>query len=84
MPVDCWIYCPKYFDIINYVIFCWMICCFMWLATLQFETQAAEVHLNGYNNIGEVYRPIFGKKSCFMDPLVPGHKTKFLIVYPMI
>ena len=30
-------YCRKQFDVFNYVAFCWMTCCFMRLARLQFE-----------------------------------------------
>ena len=32
------IYCRKHFDFINYATFRWMMCGFMGLATLQFET----------------------------------------------
>ena len=43
------IYCQKYFDVINYVTYCWMMCSFMWLSSLQFETKLQICIIMGIN-----------------------------------
>ena len=74
------IYCRKHFDVINYVIYCFMTCGFMRLATLQFELKLLKfIRIQNFH-LG-VYHLIYVRKSRFMSPLARLCKTKFMTVY---
>ena len=53
------IYCWKQFDVINYVTFCWMTCCFMRLATRQFERKLQKCITILKFSFGDVYFRIY-------------------------
>ena len=60
----------------------------MWLATLQFETRLQKCIRMGITifkiSFGELYRLLYGRKSCFAASLARRRKTKFRTVYLMI